>query len=246
MTDPFQALETALANGHDSTPDAIVRGDPDRASRTGIPEFVLGGSKVPNDLIRAVETLVAKQGRALATRISPESAAIIIDALPDLTITYDDVSRILTAANDDTSPEATGGRVGIVCAGTSDRPVALEAAAIATEMGCEVRTVTDVGVAGLHRLVAPLRDLMTWQPDVLVAAAGMDGALPSVIAGLVAVPVIGLPVSSGYGLGGDGTAALYSMLQSCAPGLTVVNIDNGVGAGSTAALIANRLASLRP
>jgi NCAIR mutase (PurE)-related protein len=134
----------------------------------------------------------------------------------------------------------TGGRVAVISAGASDRPIAREASIMAEEMGCDVRHVDDVGVAGLHRLVRPLRELMTWNPHAIVVAAGMDGALPSVIAGLVPVPVIGLPVSVGYGYGGDGTGALMSMLQSCAPGLAVVNIDNGIGAGSMAALIANR------
>jgi NCAIR mutase (PurE)-related protein len=132
--------------------------------------------------------------------------------------------------------------VAVICAGTSDVPIAREAALVAREMGAEVREVADVGVAGLHRLIEPLTAVMAWEPHALVVAAGMDGALPSVIAGLVSIPVIGVPVSVGYGYGGDGTAALMSMLQSCAPGLAVVNIDNGVGAGSMAALIANNAA----
>jgi NCAIR mutase (PurE)-related protein len=105
--------------------------------------------------------------------------------------------------------------------------------------------VSDVGVAGLHRLIAPLREVMTAGVDAVVVAAGMDGALPSVVAGLVDIPVIGLPVSVGYGHGGRGEAALMAMLQSCAPGIAVVNIDNGIGAGSMAALIANRMAAAR-
>jgi NCAIR mutase (PurE)-related protein len=110
-------------------------------------------------------------------------------------------------------------------------------------MGCDVVTVADVGVAGLHRLVRPLERIAEFDPHAMIVAAGMDGALPSVVAGLVPYPVIGLPVSVGYGYGGDGTGALMSMLQSCAPGLAVVNIDNGIGAGSMAALIANRAVS---
>ena len=133
----------------------------------------------------------------------------------------------------------------MISAGTSDIPVAEEAALMAEEMGCEVTCIYDVGVAGLHRLVAPLRELITRGTDAIIVAAGMDGALPSVVAGLVAVPVIGLPTSIGYGLGGKGVAALLAMLQTCAPGLAVVNIDNGVGAGITAAMIANRVAEAR-
>ena len=140
---------------------------------------------------------------------------------------------------------STGGQVGVISAGTSDIPVAEEAALIAEEMGCQVTCIYDVGVAGLHRLVNPLRDLLARGTDAIIVAAGMDGALPSVVAGLVPVPVIGLPTSIGYGMGGKGVAALLAMLQTCAPGLSVVNIDNGVGAGITAAMIANRVAQAR-
>jgi NCAIR mutase (PurE)-related protein len=117
-----------------------------------------------------------------------------------------------------------------------------EALAVAREMGGVIESFHDVGVAGLHRLVAPLERLEEFDPDCLIVAAGMEGALPSVISGLVSVPVVGLPTSTGYGLGGDGTAAIMGMLQSCSPGLSVVNVDNGVGAGASAALIANRAA----
>ena len=117
-----------------------------------------------------------------------------------------------------------------------------EAVAVAKEMGVAVKSFHDVGVAGIHRLARPLEELRSFDPDCLIVAAGMEGALPSVVAGLVAVPVVGLPTSTGYGLGGDGTAAILGMLQTCSPGLSVVNVDNGVGAGATAALIANRAA----
>ena len=140
---------------------------------------------------------------------------------------------------------ASGGRVGIVTAGTSDAPFAEQAQVLAREMGCETSIVYDVGVAGLHRLVQPLHRMLQDAVDVIIVAAGMDGALPSVIAGLVDVPVIGLPTSTGYGLGGRGLSALLAMLQTCVPGLTVVNIDNGVGAGASAAMIANRAATAR-
>jgi NCAIR mutase (PurE)-related protein len=133
----------------------------------------------------------------------------------------------------------------VITAGSSDAPVAAEAAFIAREMGATVYEVRDVGVAGLHRLVEPLERVVEQGVDAIVVVAGMDGALPSVVTGLVAVPVIGVPTSTGYGFGGEGTAALMTMLQSCAPGLVVVNIDNGVGAGATAALIANRAAGAR-
>jgi len=116
---------------------------------------------------------------------------------------------------------------------------------LAEEMGCETVAIYDVGVAGIHRLFEPLHKMLEAAVDVIVVAAGMDGALPSVVAGLVNVPVIGLPTSVGYGFGGKGVSALLSMLQTCSPGLVVVNIDNGVGAGATAAMIANRVAAAR-
>jgi NCAIR mutase (PurE)-related protein len=135
--------------------------------------------------------------------------------------------------------------VALLTAGASDAPAADEAAWVAREMGCRIVRADDVGVAGLHRLEMPLRALRDARADVIIVAAGMDGALPSVVSGLVDIPVIGLPTSIGYGAGGGGVAALLSMLQTCAPGLAVVNIDNGVGAGATAALIANRAAAAR-
>jgi NCAIR mutase (PurE)-related protein len=112
-------------------------------------------------------------------------------------------------------------------------------------MGCKVLAHYDVGIAGIHRLLEPLREIVTNEVSAIVVVAGMEGALPSVVRGLVAVPVIGVPTSTGYGYGGQGHGALMTMLQSCAPGLTVVNIDNGFGAGATAALIANRVAAAR-
>jgi hypothetical protein len=143
-------------------------------------------------------------------------------------------------------PRQTGGRVGVICAGTSDIPWAEEAALLVREMGCTVHTAYDVGVAGIHRLWEPLHILISdAEVDVIIVAAGMDGALPSVVSGLVDVPVIGLPTSVGYGMGGQGEAALLSMLQTCAPGMAVVNIDNGIGAGAMAGLIANRMAVAR-
>ena len=133
----------------------------------------------------------------------------------------------------------------MLTAGTSDIPVAEEAAALCHEMGCAVHSAYDVGVAGLHRLFEPLRAMLAAPADAIIVAAGMDGALPSVVAGLVDVPVIGLPTSVGYGLGGGGMGALTSMLQTCAPGLAVVNIDNGIGAGAMAGLIAARAGMAR-
>jgi len=142
-------------------------------------------------------------------------------------------------------PRRSGGRVGILTAGTSDLPVAEEAEVIAREMGCETRSFYDVGVAGIHRLFQPVHDLLRWDCDVILVVAGREGALPTVVAGIVDVPVIGVPTSRSYGFGERGIASLAAMLQSCSLGMAVVNIDGGVGAGAVAALIANRVGKYR-
>jgi hypothetical protein len=158
----------------------------------------------------------------------------------DLVFAYDPAAHVLAARTPTYCTPEPGGCVGLLTAGTSDIPVAEEAALVITHMGCRVERGYDTGVAGVHRLLEPLTRMIESSAAVLVVVAGMEGALPSVVAGLVDVPVIGVPTSTGYGLGGDGTAALYSILQSCSPGLVAVNIDNGVGAGAAAALIARR------
>lgn len=246
---PFADLRTAL-DGRPSRNDAdldgadAVRVDPSRWRRTGIPEVVYAEHKSSVDVVSALRRLCAGQGRALASRVQPQDVAAIAGALDgDLEVQDFPRARCLIAAQPGAQRLQRGGRVGILSAGSSDVPVALEAALIAEEMGATVYRAWDVGVAGLHRLVEPLEAFATAQVDVIIVAAGMDGALPSVVSGLVPVPVIGLPTSVGYGFGGGGIGAMTTMLQSCAPGLSVVNIDNGIGAGATAALIANRAAS---
>jgi NCAIR mutase (PurE)-related protein len=182
----------------------------------------------------------------MASRVSEDAVRELRAVLePALTVEFFPVAQGLVASMPGAQRPTTGGIVGILSAGTSDLPVAAEAALMAAEMGARVLEAWDVGVAGIHRVFGPLQQFIDAGVDAIVVAAGMDGALPSVVAGLVDVPVIGLPTSVGYGLGAGGVGALTSMLQSCAPGLAVVNIDNGIGAGSTAALIANRIAHAR-
>jgi NCAIR mutase (PurE)-related protein len=232
-----------------------ARLDVRRAHRKGIPEIVYAERKQPDDLVEIVRRfLIEASGRVLVSRATPEMRTRLRAEVSwvevrgeGYPVNFDEyaASGMMVVRREGAIRPRTGGRIGIVTAGTSDVPMAEEAAIVASEMGCNVTSFYDVGVAGLHRLVRPLRRLMKEEVDVIVVAAGMDGALPSVVSGLVNVPVIGLPVSVGYGVGGKGVAALLTMLQTCAPGLTVVNIDNGVGAGSTAALIANRMAKLR-
>ena len=236
---------SSLSDNH-LVPDA--RPDFERADRKGVPEVIMADCKSPEQALAIARSFLERTGRAILSRVPPaleERLAAEFAAGYDLA--WHPAARMAVVRTADHVRPATGGRVGVITAGTSDVPIAQEAALLCEEMGCTVSQVYDVGVAGLHRLFEPLRHLLhEAQVDVLIVAAGMDGALPSVVSGLVDVPVIGLPTSVGYGLGGRGEAALYSMLQTCAPGLAVVNIDNGVGAASIAALIANRTAAARP
>jgi NCAIR mutase (PurE)-related protein len=157
-------------------------------------------------------------------------------------VAYAASARVLRAGF---MPETLDGKVGLLTAGTSDVGVADEARMVIEACGLKTELAADLGVAGLHRFVGPLASILEWGADVLIVAAGMDGVLPGLVAGLIDLPVIGLPVSTGYGHGGAGEAALGTMLQSCSTGLVTVNIDNGVGAGAAAVLIAARIASAR-
>lgn len=203
-------------------------------------------SKRHEDVLAIAREFVDRTGRAILSRVDENLLVKLQAAFTDCNISEHHPSKMVVIKLHGYQLQQTGGKVGVITAGTSDVPVAEEARIVASEMGCETYTVYDVGVAGIHRLFEPLKTLIDeTRVDVLVVAAGMDGALPSVVAGLADVPVIGLPTSVGYGIGGKGIAALMSMLQTCSPGLTVVNIDNGVGAGATAGLIANRAAMAR-
>jgi pyridinium-3,5-biscarboxylic acid mononucleotide synthase len=218
----------------------FARLDLGRHLRKGVPEVVYAPRKTDAALAAIVNCFLADRGLALVSRLAPERCAALEAALEGPRVSYQPDSGIFEAAMPWYREPEPSGYVGILTAGTSDIPVAEEAALVARHMGCHVECAYDVGVAGVHRLLEPLAAMMSGGADVLVVAAGMEGALPSVVAGLVDVPVIGLPTSTGYGLGGDGTAAILSILQSCSPGLLAVNIDNGVGAGAAAGLIARR------
>ncbi len=221
--------------------------DFDRARRKGVPEVILAERKTPDEAISIARAFLERTGRAILSRVGTElEARLRAEFAGEAELEWIPAARAAVLRRPDFVRPQTGGRVGVITAGTSDIPVAEEAALLCREMGCEVYTAYDVGVAGIHRLAEPLRRMLEEvQVDVLIVVAGMDGALPSVVAGLADVPVIGVPTSVGYGLGGGGVAALYSMLQTCAPGLAVVNIDNGIGAGAIAGLIANRAAAAR-
>ncbi|MCC6175081.1 MAG: nickel pincer cofactor biosynthesis protein LarB [Chloroflexi bacterium] len=240
LVNGFHGLDTQLTGE-----DTAVRADLGRERRKGVPEVIMADRKRPEDCLAAAHAFLDTRGRAILSRVPPALADQIERALPGYHVTHFPASGMLLVKRDDFTPAPRGGRVGILTAGTSDIPTAEEARVIAEEMGCEVIAAFDLGVAGIHRLGPPLRDMLARGVDVLIVAAGMDGALPSVVSGLVDVPVIGLPTPVGYGLGGNGIAALMSMLQTCAPGMTVVNVGNGIGAGASAAMIANRIAAAR-
>jgi hypothetical protein len=225
--------------------NGTVRADIGREDRKGVPEVILADRKRPEDALTAARAFLDARGRAILSRASESLIDLLRAEHPDCRFEVYSRSGAVVVKRPSFVPPAPGGQVGVLTAGTSDVPVAEEAQVVAAEMGCEVVAFYDVGVAGIHRLAEPLRALRELPADAIIVAAGMDGALPSVVCGLVDVPVIGLPTPIGYGLGGEGVAALMTMLQSCAPGLSVVNIGNGVGAGATAALIANRVAAAR-
>ncbi|TWT45519.1 N5-carboxyaminoimidazole ribonucleotide mutase [Phycisphaerae bacterium RAS1] len=222
---PFENIEYARIDHH-------------RALRCGFPEVIFGLGKTS----RQIETIFARLAAAgqdvLATRIAPRAAARVVARFPRAA--YDRTSRTLALRQKPARPG--DGFIGIVCAGTADLPVAEEARITAEMMNQRTRTFYDVGVAGLHRLLASCAELQ--EAAALVVVAGMEGALPSVVGGLVACPIIAVPTSVGYGASLNGLAALLTMLNTCAAGVSVVNIDNGFGAGYQAALI-NRAAASR-
>jgi NCAIR mutase (PurE)-related protein len=206
--------------------------DHHRALRQGFPEVVFGGGKTPEQIVAIATRIAAHGDGVLVTRLDPAAVGPLLAALPG--VEHDAVGRtaLLRPA---TVPRIASATLLIVTAGTSDLPVAQEAAVTADAMGCRVERLTDVGVAGIHRILAR-RDALEGAGAIIVVA-GMDGALASVVGGLVRVPVIGVPTSVGYGAAFQGIAPLLTMLNSCAAGVTVVNIDNGFGAAVAAARI---------
>jgi NCAIR mutase (PurE)-related protein len=228
----------ALIKMRDSLTENLgyARLDHDRDGRRGFPEVVFGQGKTQEQIAAIAGRILARSGRLLITRVTEDTFRFVkarhpsLKYGPEARAIYHPGSRELRKKK-----ALKRGHVLVVCAGTSDIPVAEEAALTARLMGCRVKTLHDVGVAGLHRLLAKLPEL--GKASVIIAVAGMEGALPSVVAGLVDKPVIGVPTSVGYGASLGGMAALLALLNSCAGGLTVVNIDNGFGAGLAAAQI---------
>lgn len=227
------AAYTALADYPVANLD-FARLDTHRAVRTAWPEVVYGAGKTPEQLAAIVDRLALNHDRVLATRCSPEGVAAVLAVRPEAV--YHPLPRAITLGH--RAPEAPRGTIALFAAGTADLPVAEEAALTAELADVAVRRVWDVGVAGLHRLLDQRHQLAG--ADVVVVVAGMEGALPSVVGGLTELPVIAVPTSVGYGASFGGLAALLGMLNSCAAGVAVVNIDNGFGAGHLAARIARQ------
>ncbi len=243
----MRALLSAVADGRTDIESAVeelrhlpyedigfARVDHHRGLRDAVPEVILGQGKTPEQVIGIAQKLLDRADRLLITRVEADAARAILDSIPDGK--HHGVARCITVDRA-TVPKQEG--VVVVCAGTADLPVAEEAAVTAEIIGNDVKRAYDVGVAGIHRVLDQVPLLRSARAIVVVA--GMEGALPSVVAGLVSVPVIAVPTSIGYGASFGGLAPLLSMLNSCAAGVAVVNIDNGFGAGYLAAII-NRMA----
>lgn len=229
--------ELLQAKSSDATADmGFARLDLHRERRTGFPEVIFGQGKTPEQLHAIFLKLMSHTDRVLATRVTREQAELVQQDAP--AAVYDPVSRTICWRQKPAAPSRHG-YVAVACAGTSDLPVAEEAAVTAEMAGCRVERVYDVGVAGIHRLFERLEIIRN--ADAIVVVAGMEGALASVLGGLVSKPIIAVPTSIGYGASMNGLAALMAMLNSCAPGVTVVNIDNGFGAGYAAGVIHQNL-----
>jgi len=237
-------LLTALQEGK-ATPDEVLKRlihlpyedldfakiDHHRPLRTGMPEVIYGAGKTDEQVMEIFAQMAAKGGNVLATRVSSDAAAAVIGKFP--AASHHAIARTLTLVQE--KRPARPGMLAVLCAGTSDLPVAEEAAITAELMGNTVTRIYDVGVAGLHRLLAQ-REVLA-EAKVIIVCAGMEGALPTVVAGLVRAPVIAVPTSVGYGASFGGIAALLGMLNSCAPNIAVVNIENGFGAACFATSI---------
>jgi hypothetical protein len=218
----------------------LARLDVGRDMRRGIPEVVFGEGKAYSDLTKIIDAALKRKGSVIISRINNDHLRKLHRTLSrkDKVVVSERARTITVSRN---KVPNTKGKVGIITAGTSDIGVAEEARLMAEAMGCRVMTSYDVGIAGMHRLFPVLKEMISKEVDAIVVVAGMEGALASVVSTMVDVPVIGVPTSVGYGFGSNGLAALASMLQSCTTGLAVMNIDNGIGAGALAGIIANRV-----
>ncbi|MFX1325442.1 MAG: nickel pincer cofactor biosynthesis protein LarB, partial [Promethearchaeota archaeon] len=219
-----------------------------RKTRTGIPEVIFAQNKSPEMVMDITKHFLESKNYAIISRFNEDQKIYLLETFntsEDYDIEINEIGKIMLLRKKSYIFPKKGGIVGVITAGSSDIPVAAESKITAEAMGCKVVSSYDVGIAGIHRLFSPLSEMIKQGVHVIIVCAGMEGTLPGVIAALVDVPVIGVPISSGYGMGEKGKGALVTMLQSCSPGLLVVNIDNGFGAGASAAIIANKIAEVK-
>ena len=219
----------------------IAKLDIYRDKKCGIPEVILASGKEPKWVAELLIGMAKARGIVIASRVDKECfKEIKRKRLKNFRLKYYAKARMVILNKANYKVSKINSQIGLLAAGTADIPVAEEARITMEFLGCNVISAYDVGVAGIHRIFSPLEEMLKEKVACIVVVAGMEGALPTVVKGLVDVPVIGVPTSTGYGYGGKGESALMTMLQSCSPGLVVVNIDNGFGAGAAAALIAKQ------
>ncbi len=240
----IEEAERLLRANHVEEVGDLAKLDIFRKTRTGTPEVIFAQNKEPQIVIEISKKFLQSKQFAIISRYNEDQKILIENIFggdENYDININELGKIVVIKEKSYKFPKKGGIVGIITAGSSDIPVAVEAEVIAEAMGCKVIKTYDVGIAGIHRIFTPLSDMIKKGVHIIIVCAGMEGTLPGLVAALVEVPVIGVPISSGYGMGEKGKGALVTMLQSCSPGLLVVNIDNGFGAGASAAIIANKI-----
>ncbi|UYP48093.1 N5-carboxyaminoimidazole ribonucleotide mutase [Candidatus Lokiarchaeum ossiferum] len=226
--------------------DELAQLDLFRKSRTGIPEVIFAESKSVEMLQKITAHMMEKSGYAILTRVTKEQFSVLdaqYKSHSNIQYQPNYQGKVIFIAKQEYKKPENPGLIGLITAGTSDIPVAEEANVVLKAMGYQTLPSYDVGIAGMHRIFPPLKKMIKAHTDVLIVFAGMEGTLPGVVSSLVDIPVIGVPTSTGYGLGEKGKGALTTMLQSCSPGISVVNINNGFGAATMAALIVKKIHS---
>jgi NCAIR mutase (PurE)-related protein len=221
----------------------LAKIDPLREIRSGIPEVIFAQGKEFKDLLKIIMATVSKKKYAVISKINADYKESLCKGLEKQNFRiYEGINTILVSTKAHRFPKRNG-KVGILCAGTSDIKIAEEAKIMAEVMGCETVIEYDVGISGIHRTLKAIKNMINAHVHLIIVVAGMEGALGSFVSSVTDIPVVGVPTSIGYGFGSNGIAALTSMLQTCTMGMTVVNIDNGIGAGAFAAMIANKMST---
>jgi len=221
--------------------DEVAKLDIERGCRTSIPEFILSLDKSPQLVSRLLLKMAKIKGLGIATKVNFKTLNLIKKNKPSgYTLDYNEKAGIVVLKKKNFKIKTIGKKIAVLAAGSSDLPIAEEARVTAQVLGCQVLYDYDIGVAGMHRIIKPLKRMLKEKVVCIIVVSGMDGVLPTLVKSLVDLPVVGVPTSRGYGFGGKGQASLMTMLQSCSPGLVVVNIDNGFGAACAAYLIARQ------